>query len=131
MEVRMYMNNNWSVFKEDGFASRRRKPRVMLNAGRAFRLNKKAMELIGNPKAVQFLFDVGQSRIGIQAVDPDAAHSFLVAKETLGQCSSIRGAMFCNFYGIKPESTIEFQSVRVDEEGTLILDLKTARRSTR
>lgn len=124
----MYMNNNWTLFKEDGWASRRRKPRVMLNAGRAFRLNKMALDMIGNPKAVQFLFDVGQSRIGIQAVDPEASHSFLVTKETAGQCSSIRGAMFCNYYGIKPEHTIEFQSVRVDDENTLILDLKTARR---
>ena len=85
------------------------------------------MELIGSPKAVRFLFDVGLSRIGVRAVDPEEPHSFEVRKEK-GTLSIVYGALFCDHMGIRPENTIEFQSVRVDDEGTLLLDLTTARR---
>ena len=122
------MNSNWYEFKEDSHAKRRRSPRVMLTKARRFRFNPKALELIGSPKAVRFLFDVQLNRIGIRAVDPDEAHSFEVRKETDGQSFQVCGALFCNSLGIRPEHTIEFQSVRTDEEGTLLLDLTTARR---
>ena len=100
----------------------------MLTKGRRFRFNEKALALIGSPKAVRFLFDVQLSRIGIRAVDPEEAHSFEIRKETEGQSFQVCGALFCNSLGIRPENTIEFQSVRVDDEGTLLLDLTTAKR---
>ena len=121
------MNGNWYEFKEDGHASRRRAPRAALSKGREFRLNQKALDLIGSPAAVRFLFDVQLSRIGIRAVDPEANHSFPVRK-IKGTASIISAALFCDRVGIRPEHTIEFQSVRVDDEGTLLLDLSTARR---
>lgn len=120
-------NTNWYEFKEDGHAKRRREPRVSLTKGRQLRLNQKALDLIGSPKAVRFLFDVQLSRIGVRAVDPEADHSFTVRKEK-GTLSIVSAALFCDRVGIRPEHTIEFQSVRVDEEGTLLLDLTTARR---
>ena len=123
----MNSNNNWFEFKEDGWRARRREPRVSLNKGRQFRLNQKALDLIGSPTAVRFLFDVQLSRIGIRAVDPEESHSFAVRKER-GFTSSVAGALFCDSLGIRPEHTLEFQSVRTDEEGTLLLDLTTARR---
>ncbi len=124
----MYMNNDWLEFKEDGYTTKRRIPRVLLSKERHFRLNKKALELIGEPKAVRFLFDVGRSRIGIRAVEPDAAHSFPVHLLNKGHSSIVHASLFCNSMGIRPECTVEFQSVRVDDEGTLLLDLTTARR---
>lgn len=86
------------------------------------------MDLIGSPKAVTFLFDVGLSRIGIRASDPEARNSFEVHKESRGHTCMVHASLFCDHMGIRPENTIEFQSVRVDEEGTLLLDLTTARR---
>jgi len=120
-------NTNWYEFKEDGHAKRRRTPRAALSKGRELRLNQKALELIGSPKAVRFLFDVQLSRIGVRPVDPEADHSFAVRK-IKGTSYIIAAALFCDRVGIRPEHTIEFQSVRVDEEGTLLLDLTTARR---
>jgi hypothetical protein len=121
------MNNNWVEFKEDGWRARRRMPRVSLTKGRHFRFNQKALDLIGSPKAVRFLFDVGLSRIGVRPIDPEEPHSFEVRKEK-GTLSVVSGALFCDHMGIRPENTIDFQSVRTDDEGTLLLDLTTARR---
>ena len=119
--------SNWYEFKEDGHAKRRRTPRVQLTKGRHFRFNQKALDLIGSPKAVRFLFDVQLSRVGIRAVEPDAPHAFEVRKEK-GTLSIVHGALFCDSLGIRPEHTLEFQSVRADDEGTLLLDLTTAKR---
>ena len=124
----MNSNNNWFEFKEDGWRARRRNPKVYLTKGRHFRFNQKALELIGSPKAVRFLFDVGLSRIGVRAVDLEAPHSFEVRKEPHGRTAIVYGSLFCDHLGIRPEHTLEFQSVRTDEEGTLLLDLTTARR---
>ncbi len=121
-------NSNWYEFKEDGHAKRRRSPRVALTKARKFRFNQKALDLIGSPKAVRFLFDVQLSRIGVRAIAPEESHSFLIRKETEGQSFVVSGALFCNSLGIRPEHTIEFQSVRADDEGTLLLDLTTAKR---
>jgi hypothetical protein len=121
-------NNDWVEFSGGDSVAKRRKPRVMLTGQKNFRLNRLAVEMLGNPQAVRFLFDAGQNRIGIRATEPDADNVFHVFKERLGQASIIRGSSFCKYYGIKPEQTVEFGSVRIDDDGTLILDLKTARR---
>lgn len=120
--------NNWIEFKEDGWRARRRNPKVYLTKGRHFRFNQKALDLIGSPKAVRFLFDVGLSRIGVRPIDPEEPHSFEVRMEPNGRTGLVYGSLFCDSLGIRPEHTIEFQSVRVDDEGTLLLDLTTARR---
>lgn len=120
-------NSNWYEFKEDGHAKRRRTPRVQLTKGRHFRFNQKALDLIGSPKAVRFLYDMQLSRVGIRAVEPDEPHAFEVRKEK-GTLSIVHGALFCDHLGILPEHTVEFQSVRTDDEGTLLLDLTTAKR---
>ena len=124
----MNSNNNWLEFKEDGWRARRRNPKVYLTKGRHFRFNQKAMELIGSPKAVRFLFDVGLSRIGVRAIDLEAPHSFEVRHEPKGKTAIVYGSLFCDHLGIRPEHTIEFQSVRTDSDGTLLLDLTTAKR---
>ena len=122
----MYMTNDWIEFKENGYELRRRNPRVLLTKDKLFRLNRKAMELLGEPAAVKFLFDVTRNRIGIQAETPDARHSFPIRRRDKGRSAIVHGALFCNRFGIKPESTIEFDSVGLDSRGILILDLGTA-----
>src|SRR5688572_2381533 len=106
----MNSNNNWVEFKEDGWRVRRMSPRVSLTKGRHFRFNQKALDLIGSPRAVRFMFDVALNRIGIRAIEPEAPYSFEVRKEK-GTLSIVHGALFCDRMGIRPENTIEFQSV--------------------
>lgn len=124
----MCMNNDWVEFSGSDQLAKRRKARVLLTDKKIFRLNRLAVSMMGEPKAVRFLYDVGHSRIGVRPTDPDADNVFHVIKERMGQASIIRGSTFCNYYGIRPEQTVEFESVRIDDDGTLILDLSTAKR---
>ncbi|MEQ1762475.1 MAG: hypothetical protein ABL984_04930 [Pyrinomonadaceae bacterium] len=123
------MNNDWIEFHETGYEEKRRNPRVLLTKERVFRLNRKAIELLGRPKAVAFRFDVGRGRIGIRVEEPGVPHAFPARlQDKRGYTTIIHGAQFCSRFGIKPESTIEFDGVRLDDDGTMILDLATARR---
>lgn len=102
--------------------------RVLLTKDKQFRINRKALELLGEPKAVRFFFDVGRSRIGIKAEVPEAAHSFPIRNWDKGQTATVHGSLFCNRFGLKPESTLEFDGVQLDTDGILILELGSAQR---
>lgn len=127
MEKQLCMTSDWIEFNDSTTELRHRSPHVLLSAQKAFRINAKAYEMLGEPKAVRFLFDVGRSRIGIRAEDPSAPYAFPVKRNSSGRTVQVRGALFCNKYGIRPDTTVDFQDVRLDSEGTLLLDLKTAK----
>lgn len=122
------MTNEWIEFNDDHRNSDRLNPRVSLDGRRHFRLNAKALELLGRPEAVRFLFDARRNRIGVRPEDLDKAHAFQVVPNKSGTTSIVRGYPFCKRFGIKPDFTIAFQSVHLDGSGTLILDLSTAKR---
>ena len=122
------MSTEWIEFNDDHQYADKLHPRVILDARRHFRLNAKAVELLGRPAAVRFLFDAGQKRIGIRAESPETPRAFRLVPTTSGTTSLIRGSAFCNRFGIKPEFAIAFQDVHLDPDGTLILDLNTAKR---
>ena len=122
------MTNDWIEFKENSYELKRKLPRVLLTELKLFRLNRKALELIGNPKAVCLFYDAGRNRIGIRADENGSNHSLPIRmRDRGGQTGTVHAAMFCNRFGIRPEVTIEFDSVRVDADGTLILELGTAK----
>ncbi|MDI1240818.1 MAG: hypothetical protein PSX80_02710 [bacterium] len=127
MEKQLCTTSDWIEFNDSTTELRHRSPHVLLGVTRTFRINAKAYELLGEPKAVRFLFDVGRSRIGIRAESPEKPHAFPVKRNQSGRTVLVRGALFCNKYGIKPDTTVDFQDVRQDSEGTLLLDLTTAK----
>ncbi len=122
----MYMQTEWSEYKETRRELKQRKPRVLLSAEGALTLNGKALELLGNAGAIRLLFDIQKSRIGVRAEDPEVEHALPLRVYKKSALVHIKG--FCNRYSIKLESTIEFADVRTDSDGVLLLDLTTARR---
>ena len=104
---------------------------VTLSRDKDFYINKVALDALGDPEAVRYFFDVGRSWIGIRKESPEIEQAFPLRKKMKGQGGLVRAAQFCNRYGIHPEVSITFQDVRVDADGMMILDLKTARRIRR
>ena len=87
---------------------------------------------LGEPGPVRYFFDVGRGWIGIKKESPDCEQAFPIRKKTNGQGGGlVRAGHFCNRYGIQLEDSIRFENIRVDADGMLILDLKTARRIRR
>jgi hypothetical protein len=124
----MFMTNDWIEFTESGYQERRNSPRVMLSKDKIFRVNPQAMELLGRPTAVKFFFDVARNRIGIKGESDQAKNSFPIRRRGTDSSAYVHGALFCNRFGIKPESTMAFDGVRLDGSGILILELSTATR---
>ena len=104
---------------------------VTLSKDMDFYINKVALDALGDPEAVRYFFDVGRSWIGIRKESPEVEQAFPLRKKVKGQGGLVRAAQFCSRYGIRLEDSIAFQDVRIDADGMLILDLKTARRIRR
>lgn len=122
------MKSDWLEYKETRRELRQRRPRVLLSADGALRLNPRALELIGNPAAIRLLFDVQNSRIGVCGEDPELDYALPLRSEKKSSLVHIKS--FCTRYRITLETTIEFVDVRTDDDGVMLLDLTTARRRT-
>lgn len=122
------MTNDWIEFTESGYQERKTSPRVMLTKEKTVRINPKAMLMLGGPTAVKFFYDTARSRIGIKAESDQAKNAFPIRRRGKDSCGYVHGSLFCNRFGIKIESTLEFDGVRLDGSGILILELSTATR---
>ena len=82
---------------------------------------------IGSPERIRF-FCTARNRIGLRKSSPEDKSSFPVKKERgKGAGATVHAAYFCNNYGIKPDQTIEFTDITIDDNGIMVLDLNTAR----
>ena len=122
------MSTEWIEFNDDHHYSDKLNPRASLDSRRVLRLNGKALEMLGRPKSIRLLFDAAQNRIGIRPEEAEKPYAFRVNPNSTGTTSLVRAFPFCKRFGIKPEFTIAFQGIRRDPDGTLILDLSTAKR---
>jgi hypothetical protein len=103
-------------------------PRVTLNHRKVFLLNRKAVEALGSPSKVELLYDEETRTIGLAPIDPRTLSAFpLKGKETVKKYSYriIHAAPFCKLFDINPKGTLLFTDVDLDNEGTLLLELKT------
>ena len=84
---------------------------------------------IGSPQQrIRFFYDTARNRIGLRKSAPEDSNAFPVKKERgSGAGANIHAAYFCNNYGIKPDQTIEFTDITIDDNGIMVLDLNTAR----
>jgi hypothetical protein len=90
-----------------------------------FSLNRAAFELMGEPEAVELLYDPDSKLIGLRKSDPEVHHAYVV--RSLGGRGGdstflISGMAFTNYYGIDTSTTTR-RTPSVDGD-ILIVDLK-------
>ena len=127
------MMKDWSVFNGAPTKVKMRKPWVTLGKNKDMYFNAKALELLGQPEAVRFLFDNARKLIGIRKESPKIEEAFPVKRVDLasGTIGRLQASLFCTAYGIKPPYRLVFHDIHVDADGIMILDLKTATRLMR
>ena len=120
------MIQDWTAF--DGVAPhvKRVRPKATLYTSKQIYLSEASLKAIGSPNTVRLYYDVSRSRIGVRAEDPNSDHAIIVERTPGRKYGYIRAAAFCNRFGIAPTASVEFQNVIADEDGILVLDLKTA-----
>ncbi len=104
--------------------------RVSLNQKGVFGMNQKAIDVLGGPKAVVFMFDKANRLIGLKGSAPDVDHAYELKRQGASQSYYLRAKSFCNFYGIEIGETIVFNDVEVDD-GVIVLKLDNVTEATR
>lgn len=89
-------------------------------------LNKAAHAALGEPDAVELLFNAHDQVIGVRSVDPDTPHAYMV-RSLGGQKGNattfiVGATAFANYYKIPTDVSVR-RLVRVND-GVLFIDLK-------
>ena len=86
----------------------------------------RAFESFGEPEAAVLLFDKLNSRIGLLPSHRRVENAYpLTIKSEKYRHRVIRAYRFCRHHKIKTDRTIAFNNVTINEEGVMVLDLKT------
>jgi hypothetical protein len=99
-------------------------PTLTLQKRGAMSLNRAAFEAIGEPAAVELLWDREERLIGLRKTEPDAPYAYAVRPGSSKQTSAyeLSGAAFTKYYGIDTEVTRRY-ICRLDGD-ILVADLK-------
>lgn len=124
--------SKWTVFEDtNNRGVRRKQVRASLNGGKDLYLNWPALEALSFPKAVELLFDVTTSRMGVRPANPKQPNSRLLYSKPGSKYGTISIQAFCTRFNVKPEHSIRFDDAYIDSEGILVLDFRTAQNSSR
>ena len=88
-------------------------------------------ERLGEPKAFNLLFDGANNRVGLKPTSPSMKNAYPVAKYGRHGGRIIRCYRLLQEFNIVLPETIRFVDSEVDQDGILLLDLRTAKVSTR
>ncbi len=120
------MNEVWTKCPRDDAAGRWAKPYVTMNKRGYIVMSRKTYQNIKEPQAVHLYFDQVNSRIGIKPADPRSGDAFPVAKQGRHGGRLIRAFRLMHEFGIELPETVKFRDIALNDNGILILDLRTA-----
>jgi hypothetical protein len=95
-------------------------------------LNAKAYSALGRPGAATLHFDEDERIIGIRHAEARLRSSFPIKKKDSHYTYRVIFASpFCRHFKIKVERTVQFNRVDIDDDGTMILPLRSTTSITR
>lgn len=123
------MKIDWTVFEGRQYGRlARTEPRVTLDRRGVIYLNRVAFEALGGPGAVEMLFNHNARILGLRAVDPQRKNAFAVRHHGKPgeKTRRIAASALLHHLRMKPDRTMLFQEVDVDDNGVMALDLDRA-----
>ena len=88
-------------------------------------------EMLGSPKAFNILYDKTNNRIGLKPAALAAKNAYPARVSNHAGAKMIRGHRLTREHRIDLPHTVQFVGAQIDEDGILILDLRTAKESLR
>jgi hypothetical protein len=104
---------------------------VTLNRKGWIVFNRTTYERIGNPEAVHLLYDRTNNRIGLQPTRTVMKDAYPVRKANRYGAMMVSAFRLLTEHAIRVPDTLEFPDVEIDEDGILIIDLRTGHVSKR
>ena len=125
------MLDQWEVFTAGPTKPKEDRLYLSLNHKGQILINRRALEAIGSPEAVELLFSKPTSKIGIRRVSPKMTSAFPLKDRPDSYAKMIHASPFCRSYNIKVKGTVAFNHVELDNDAMLILDLANTSRVSR
>jgi hypothetical protein len=98
-------------------------PLITIQKKGVFSLNRAAYEAIGEPAAVELLYDREARKIGLRKVKPSVAHAYRVrAFGKSGMSWLVSGTAFTNYYDIAVKEPVR-RTAQLLNQDTLVIDL--------
>ena len=92
-------------------------------------LNRRAFEVLGQPKMVSLLFDEENNAMGLRPCNPLMPNAFPLLPRGRAGARAISALAFCKENQIEPTGTIRFLNVEMEKD-MMILDFDHTARST-
>ncbi|MBK8464391.1 MAG: hypothetical protein IPL32_01040 [Chloracidobacterium sp.] len=98
---------------------------VTLNKHGVILLGARTFDRMGKPDAVVLFFDKMNSKIGLMPSHDRVENAHPLQSKGKHRHRILRASRLCRHYGIKVDRTIEFPYAHINDNGILVLDLKT------
>ena len=125
------MRANWKECVADQRGAQWSGLYVTMNPKGSIVMTKHTYERLGEPKAFNLLFDTVNSRIGLKPTTPTSRNAYRVGPHGKYGGKVVYAYRLTQEFGIDLPETVEFQNPEIDQDGVLVLDLRTARVSSR
>ncbi len=119
------MFRNWEEFAL-GPKDVREEMHVTLDRKGVITIGARAARKFGPYEWAVLLYDKWNGLIGVAPVKAKTENAFPIVNKIKGHHRVIRAGRFCRYYGIKMPQTTACMA-QLDEDGTLVLDLKATR----
>ena len=116
------IDDEWVVFTGKS-RTRRNELSVSTQAKGMFLISEAAMNALGNPEALEFLWNPSKRRIGFRGADPKAAHSYVVRRQEKGTNYHVNGKAFMVEHGIPLDRTYRYSAQLLGD--VLVIELET------
>jgi hypothetical protein len=115
------MMPNWVTFNRRA-APVTKQPLVTIQKRGTLSLNGAAYEALGEPAAVELLYDLTERLVGFRPVDPEATHAYVPRRQGRAANYLVSGSAFTKYFDIETDTAMRYTAEKVD--GVLVVDLK-------
>ena len=122
---------DWIECPQDGLAPQALADYLSINPKGQIIFGAALYQRLGSPAAFVLLYDPQTHRIGLRPADVSTRNACEVKRSGKHGGRIVRGFRLIHEFRIEIAEPLEFTSLRLDDEGVLILDLRTARPSVR
>lgn len=121
------MRPNWNEVQRGDIRTQWAGMNVTMNPQGWIALSRVTYERMGSPKAFVVLFDPVNNRIGLKPAALTTRNAFPVRVYSRHGAKVIRAGRLIKDYRIDLPATVKFDDADTDQDGILLLDLRTAR----
>jgi hypothetical protein len=125
------MKRNWKEVKRDGTRAQWAGVYVTMNSKGTIVMNRAAFERMDSPTAFHLLIDEANNTIGLKPTSEKMRNAYRASRSGRHGGRKVSAYRLMTECGLKIDQTLEFPDAEIDEDGILVLNLRTAKISNR